>query len=87
MPRLLGLARRRALPWTLLLDLAIALRGRWKDLPERDQRELARIVKKSKGRPSNLNQRERDELRRLVKKLDLLAAGRDLLPFGGGRRK
>ena len=87
MPRLLGLARRRALPWTLLLDLAIALRGRWKELPERDQRELARIVRKSKGRASNLNQRERNELKRIVKDLDLLAAGRSLLPFGGGRRK
>ena len=70
----------------VLLDLAVALRGRWRELPEREQRELARIVRKSKGRPSNLNNRERDELKRLVKKLDLLSAGRELLPFGGGRR-
>ncbi len=87
MASLFGLARRRALPWTLLLDLALALRHRWKELPERDQRELGRIVRKSKGRPGNLNQRDRNELKRIVKDLDLLAAGRDLLPFGGGRRK
>jgi hypothetical protein len=47
---------------------------------------MTRIVKKSHGRPSKRTRNERAELARLVRRLDLITAGRKLLPFHGGVR-
>jgi hypothetical protein len=60
------------------------LRTQWGRLNPRDRRELGRIVKKSAGNPRNLSQKERSELLRIVRELDLITAGRTLLPFHGG---
>jgi hypothetical protein len=84
MPRLPG---RKAIPWMLVLEAAMIAREHWGRLDERDRRELARIVRKSRGRPANLTPDERSELLRLVRLLDLLTAGRRLLPLQGGVRR
>jgi hypothetical protein len=84
MPRLPG---RKAVPWMLLVDAALIMRTHWGRLDDRDRRELARIVKKSHGRPNNLTRNERSELTRIVRHLDLITAGRKLLPFHGGVRR
>jgi hypothetical protein len=81
MPRLPG---RKAVPWFLLLEAAMVLRAHWGMLDTRDRRELSRIVKKSHGNPRNLTKNERNELARIVRRLDLITAGRKLMPLRGG---
>jgi hypothetical protein len=83
MPRMPG---RKAVPWMLLIEAALVMRTHWSRLDDRDRRELARIVKKSHGLPNHLTKNERAELARLVRRLDLITAGRKLMPFGGGVR-
>lgn len=84
MPRLPG---RKAVPWMLLIEAAMIMRTHWGRLDDRDRRELSRIVKKSHGLPNNLSRNERAELTRLVRRLDLITAGRTLMPFRGGVRR
>lgn len=78
---------RKAVPWMLMLESAMVLRTHWGRLDDKDRRELSRIVKKSHGRPQNLTKNERSELVRIVRRLDLITAGRKLLPFHGGVRR
>jgi hypothetical protein len=84
MPRLPG---RKAVPWMLMLETAMVLRTHWGRLDPHDRRELSRIVKKSAGGPANLTKKDRSELARIVRHLDLITAGRKLLPFHGGVRR
>jgi hypothetical protein len=84
MPRLPG---RKAIPWLLLLEGAMVLRAHWGRLDDHDRRELSRIVKKSSGNPRNLTSSERSELLRIMRRLDLITAGRKLMPFHGGVRR
>ncbi|WCB95014.1 hypothetical protein DSM104299_03756 [Baekduia alba] len=81
MPHLPG---RKAVPWLLLLEAAMVLRAHWGLLDVQDRGELSRIVKKSHGNPRNLTKNERSELLRIMRRLDLVTAGRKLLPFHGG---
>jgi hypothetical protein len=74
-------------PLLLALDAAMIARDHWGRLPSHDRRELARILRKFQGGPKNLTQRDRAELYRIVRALDLITAGRRLLPFNGGVRK
>jgi hypothetical protein len=64
--------RGRRIPWQMILAVALRAgqegRKRWERLTEREQQELTRILRKSKGRPSNLTERERQELWRIVRK-------------------
>jgi hypothetical protein len=78
---------RKAVPWMLMLEAAMMLRTHWDRLDDQDRRELGRIVKKSHGRPQNLTKNERSELVRIVRRLDLITAGRKLMPFHGGVRR
>jgi hypothetical protein len=84
MPRLPG---RKAVPWLLALEAAMTLRTHWGRLDDRDRSELSRIVRKSHGNPRNLTKHERSELARIVRRLDLITAGRKLLPLHGGVRR
>jgi hypothetical protein len=68
-------------PWALLLQGSIVAHQRWHVLSEKERARLLALVKRSRGRPGNLTAHERDEVRRLVAKLDVTAAGRDLLPL------
>ena len=71
-----GSARGR-IPWKLVMTVGLRIaqegRRRWERLSQREQREVVRIVRKSRGRAGNLTPAERAELRRLVWK----AAGPD----------
>jgi len=87
MPRSGRLPRVKAVPWALLLQGAAAAHRRWRELEEGERRRLGELVRKSRGRPGNLTARERADIRRLVAKLDLPGIGRELLPFGRGRRR
>jgi len=75
---------RKAVPWMLALEAAMVMREHWGNLPEDDRRELVRIVRVSHGRPGNLTKRERTDLVRIVKALDVITAGRKLMPLHGG---
>jgi hypothetical protein len=74
-------------PWMLLLQAAVVLRSHWSLLDDVDRRELSRIVRKSHGDPRRITKRERSELLRIVRRLDLLTAGRKLMPLRGGLSK
>jgi hypothetical protein len=78
---------KKVVPWMLLLEAAMVARAHWALLDDRDRRELAKIVKKSHGNPMNLTKHERSELARIVRRLDLITAGRKLMPLHGGLRK
>jgi hypothetical protein len=78
---------KKAVPWMLLLEAAMVARAHWALLDDRDRRALGQIVKKSHGNPMNLTKDERGELARIVRRLDLITAGRKLMPFHGGLRK
>ena len=84
MPRLPG---RKAVPWLLLLEAAMVLRTHWGRLDAHDRGELSRIVRASHGNPRNLTQHQRSELLRIMRRLDLLTAGRKLMPLHGGVRR
>jgi hypothetical protein len=81
MPKLLP---RRAMSFMLVVDAAMVLRSHWGLLDEGDRAELSRIVRKSKGDPRRVTAQERSELARLVRRLDLITAGRKLMPLRGG---
>jgi hypothetical protein len=84
MPRLPG---RKAVPWMLMLEAVMLMREHWSRLPSGDQRELRRLLAKSKGRPTNLTARDRDELKRLVRALEPFEFGKRLMPISGGLRR
>ena len=65
----------------------MVLRTHWGLLDDKDRRELSRIVRKSHGDPRILDKNERSELLRIMRRLDLVTAGRKLMPFHGGLRK
>ncbi|HEU4978631.1 MAG TPA: hypothetical protein VFT42_07040 [Solirubrobacteraceae bacterium] len=84
MPRF-PLARR--VPILILAQAAMALRDHWNLLEAKERKELARLLKESKGRPGALSKKEREELRRIVGKLDVLTLGKRVAGFGGRRRR
>jgi hypothetical protein len=77
MPRL------RALPWLVVLDIALILRDRWERLGPADRRRLGEIVRKGRS----VSERDKADLRRIVRKLELVDAGRQLAPIVGRRRR
>jgi hypothetical protein len=67
----------------IALDVAIVLRDLWSRLEPADRRRLAEVVRKGRS----LNQRDKADLRRIVRKLELLDAGKQLIPIVGKRRR
>lgn len=67
----------------LALDTALVLREAWGKLESHERKRLAEIVRKGRS----MNDRDKAELKRLVSKLELLDAGRRLVPIVGGRRR
>jgi hypothetical protein len=65
------------------LDVAMVLRDVWGRLESHDRRRLREIV--SRGRA--MSERDKADLRRIVRKLELIDAGRQLVPIVGRRRK
>ncbi len=54
----------------VLANVALAIKRHLDLLEASEKRELADLVRRSKGRPSNLSERERERLRGLVDKLE-----------------
>jgi hypothetical protein len=86
----LAITRVRAMPWVMVLQLAITLRRHWKYLTPAERSELAGLIKKSQGVPTRLTPTERADVRRLVRKLEPFTIARSVAPIGkravSGRR-
>ena len=65
----------------LALDAALVLRDLWGKLEPGERRRLGELVRRGRA----LSEREKAELKRIVAKLELLDAGRRLVPIVGGR--
>jgi hypothetical protein len=62
----------RGIPWARALEVGVlvarVVHDRWNRLSKREQQDLSRIVRKSRGRLSNITAGERAQLQRLVSK-------------------
>jgi len=69
----------------IALDVAVVLRDVWGRLEPHDRRRLGEIVRKGRS----LSESDKTELKRIVRKLELIDAGRQLVPIVGkrGRRR
>jgi hypothetical protein len=69
----------------LALDAALVLRDVWGSLESHERKRLGELVRKGRS----MSEREKAELKRLVAKLELLDAGKRLVPIVGrrGRRR
>jgi hypothetical protein len=79
--------RLKALPWAVLLRGGALAHKRWRSLSAKDRGRIADLIRRSRGAPRNLSARERAELKKLIGKLDVKAAGRDLLSLLAVSRK
>jgi hypothetical protein len=79
---MLPLLRVRAMPWVMVLELAITLRTHWKRLAPDERAQLASLIKKSQGRPNRLTAKERTQVRALVAKLEPGQIARSVVPIG-----
>ncbi len=77
MPRL------RTMQWMLLLDAAMVARQHWGLLEASERHRLAEILRNVR----HLSARDRKDLRRIVAKLELVSAGREMVPIIGSRGK
>ena len=77
MPRL------RAIQWMVLLDVALVARERWNRLESNERRRLTEIARNGR----HMSARDREDLGRIVRKLELMDAGRELMPIFGRRGK
>jgi hypothetical protein len=86
----LPISRVRAMPWVMVLQLAMTLRRHWKYLTPGERAKLASLLRKSQGVPNRLTRAERAEVRLLVRKLEPIAIARSVAPIGRkgvGRRR
>lgn len=74
--------RFRVAPWMVALDVAVVLRDLWGRLEPHERRRLGEIVRRGRA----MSEREKTELKRLVRKLELMDAGRQLVPMVRRRR-
>jgi hypothetical protein len=86
----LPITRVRAMPWVMVLQLAMTLRRHWTYLTPAERAQLGALIKKSQGAPSKLTPSERADVRRLVRKLEPITIARSVVPLGrkavAGRR-
>jgi hypothetical protein len=67
----------------LLLDVVMVARRHWDLLEPGDRRRLTEIMRNVR----DLSARDRKDLRRIAAKLELVGAGRELMPIIGSRGK
>ena len=77
--------RLRALPWAALLQGALVVGRRWKELSAKDRERIKELLAESGGRVNRLSDKQRKELRKLAGKLDLKGMGRELIALRRGR--
>jgi hypothetical protein len=79
-------ARLRAVPWRLVLEVATVVVTRFReDIPPAERRRLTTLVRKSKGDPRRLTAAERHELLDLLRRVDVQRLGRDVTALVGAR--
>jgi hypothetical protein len=79
---MLPITRVRAVPWTIVFQLAMTARKHWKRLDPKDRARLGELLKKSQGVPGKLTAKERAEVRVLVAKLEPGAFAKSIVPIG-----
>jgi hypothetical protein len=79
---MLPMTRVRAVPWSIVFQLAMAARKHWKRLEPKDRARLGELLKKSQGVPNRLSAKERAEVRKLVAKLEPAAFAKSIVPIG-----
>jgi hypothetical protein len=79
---MMPITRVRALPWSIVFQLAMAARKHWKRLEPKDRARLAELVKKSQGVPTRLSAKERADVREIVAKLEPREFARTIVPIG-----
>jgi hypothetical protein len=79
---MLPITRVRAMPWVLVVQIAMTARKHWQRLDPKERARLAELLKKSQGRPNRLSAKERAEVRQLVAKLEPGAFARSVVPIG-----
>jgi hypothetical protein len=82
MARMTPLMRVRAVPWSIVFQLAMTARKHWKRLDPKDRTRLGELIKKSQGLPNRLTAKERNEVRELVAKLEPAAFAKSIVPIG-----
>ena len=82
-PNRLGSAAAAGSRWVIwlrilvLANVALAIKRHMDLLEAAEKRDLADLVRRSKGRPSNLTDSERERLRELVEKLEPVELARE----------
>lgn len=79
---MLPITRVRAVPWSVVFQLAMAARKHYRRLEPADRARLAELLKKSQGMPNRLSAKERADVRGLVAKLEPAAFARSIVPIG-----
>ena len=77
----------RGAPWLLALDLAMVLREHYSELTPKERSDLQGIRRASRGNPRSLSEADRRRLGELVRRLDLVGAGKSLVPIIGRRQR
>ena len=81
------LSRLKAIPWAILLEAGLVVRGRWRSLPQRERAQLIGLARRSHGWPGNLSPKERAELRRLMVRLDARGLAGEIVALRRAMRK
>ena len=77
----------RALPWKRLIALAqLVLTRLGDDVPPRERKRLAALVRRSKGDPRRLTADERREILRILRMVDVAKLSRELAALGATSR-
>jgi hypothetical protein len=79
--------RLRALPWMVLFEVVMLARDRWGRLEADERRRLNALVAGVARERRTPTRSERELLRSVVAKLDLVGAGRDVVPRVIGRTR
>jgi hypothetical protein len=73
----------RALPWLQIVTIArVVLTELGEDIPPRDRRRLAELVRRSKGDPRRLSTAERREVLRILRQVDVPRLSRAVAKAG-----
>lgn len=75
----------RALPWLLLLDVALVTTRYLRQIQEEDRARVLDIALRSKGLPHKVTPQEREDLRRVARTVDWRGAASELAPRGTRR--
>ena len=82
MPGMAPYSRAKAVPWSVVFQLALQARKHWKRLEAEDRTRLAELLKKSQGVPTRLTATERALVRELVAKLEPREFAKSIVPIG-----